>query len=387
MSQTDPDSTDAILGGQNPPPIDAAVLGGEIGRQRKLQHEKAIARQNKFWQNFEYLEGLPDRYAAIFADRQVVNFEPGMQILNPKETAYALRGYYSYHGSWRYLNFTEPGSIQDKCNLFLQAPRVNEVEALVFGHEILWFDYVKFLVEHHQWLNSLKSLFIGDIVDSEKMISDLSFGKDVSPILSVYPELEIFHIRCGGRRNNLYFSEWLHHNLKAIRIESSGLNRSAITSLCQLELPALEYLELWTGSEEYGSNSSIYDVMPIISGEKFPKLKYLGIKNCEYTNEVVAELVKSPLMDSLIELDLAMGNLDMEGFSMLIDSPKIRDLDKINLSKNFLDIRHSLSNTDAYDALAKLCPAILELKCKFILDRQRIFSYPAYAMRYCAIRE
>jgi hypothetical protein len=91
MSEINPNNTDAILGGQNPPPIHAAVLGGEIGRKQRLQHEKAIARENKFWRNFEYLDGLPDRHAAIFADRQVVNFEPGMEIVNPKETCQSER--------------------------------------------------------------------------------------------------------------------------------------------------------------------------------------------------------------------------------------------------------------------------------------------------------
>lgn len=36
MSQSYPNYTDAILGGQNPPPINAAVLGGDMGRKREL---------------------------------------------------------------------------------------------------------------------------------------------------------------------------------------------------------------------------------------------------------------------------------------------------------------------------------------------------------------
>ncbi len=34
-----PDNTDAILGGQNPPPIDAAVLGGVAGTKQMLAHQ------------------------------------------------------------------------------------------------------------------------------------------------------------------------------------------------------------------------------------------------------------------------------------------------------------------------------------------------------------
>jgi hypothetical protein len=36
MSEINPNNTDAILGGQNPPPVNAAVLGGEIGRKQRL---------------------------------------------------------------------------------------------------------------------------------------------------------------------------------------------------------------------------------------------------------------------------------------------------------------------------------------------------------------
>lgn len=39
MSQPNPNNTDVILGGQTPPPVDAAVLGGAIGKNRKLARE------------------------------------------------------------------------------------------------------------------------------------------------------------------------------------------------------------------------------------------------------------------------------------------------------------------------------------------------------------
>jgi hypothetical protein len=359
MSEFNPHNTDAILGGQNPPPVDAAILGGEICRKQRLQHEKVIARANKFWHNFEYLDGLPDRHASIFADRQVVNFEPDMEIINPKEIAYALRENRSY------------AAIKERWNALIQHPKVSEIEALVFGHGFCGSDYVKILVEHHQYFNSLKALFIGDIEDRERMISDLSFGCDISPVLSVHPDLEILHIRSGGRGNNLSFSEWRHEKLKALRIESSGLNRSAITSLCQLELPALEYLELWTGSDEYGSDSTIEDVMPIISGDKFPNLRYLGIKNCEYTDDVAFALAKSPLLDQLIELDLSMGTMTNEGLFALLQVPETNDLDKLNLDENF--IRTDINLREGFN-----------LKPDFITFAGTRFSSRT---RYCSIRE
>jgi hypothetical protein len=39
MSENQPLNTDAILGGQNPPPVNAAVLGGVAGTKHKLDRE------------------------------------------------------------------------------------------------------------------------------------------------------------------------------------------------------------------------------------------------------------------------------------------------------------------------------------------------------------
>jgi formylglycine-generating enzyme required for sulfatase activity len=42
MSELQPSTTDAILGGQNPPPPNAAVLGGVVGEKRKLANELGL---------------------------------------------------------------------------------------------------------------------------------------------------------------------------------------------------------------------------------------------------------------------------------------------------------------------------------------------------------
>lgn len=42
MSELQPSNADAILGGQNPPPLNAAVLGGAAGKKRILAHELGL---------------------------------------------------------------------------------------------------------------------------------------------------------------------------------------------------------------------------------------------------------------------------------------------------------------------------------------------------------
>ena len=61
-----------------------------------------------------------------------------------------------------------------------------------------------------------------------------------------------------------------------------------MNQICQLELPALEYLELWGYSNRQwyrDETEYIDDLMPIFSG-KFPKLKYLGLRNSSDADEI-----------------------------------------------------------------------------------------------------
>jgi hypothetical protein len=250
---------------------------------------------------------------------------------------------------------------QEKLNTLLQNPRANEIKALVFGF-CSWRGSVPVdaLVSSQQKLKSLTAVFLGDIEYSEVMISSID-QSDVSLILTAYSQLEILQIRGNGVR---FSSPLQHNNLKALRIESGGLHREALSDLNRLDLPTLEYLELWLGSNEYGGNSSISDLMPIISEDQFPKLKYLGFKNCEYTDDIAFELSRSPIVEQLLELDLSMGSLSDEGFLVLLNSPMINELDKLNISQNFI------SN----EFIAERLPQF-ELKCELIINDQRHADY------------
>jgi hypothetical protein len=370
MSEITPNNTDAVLGGQNPPPVNAAVLGGEIGRKKRLQYKKS----QKFWQKFEFLNDLPNRHAITFADRQVVTFEPGMEIINGENNAYAIRSE-DFVPLWHSL---------------LQSNRVNEVEALVFGLVFGCGDYNNklnsIIANANNKLLGLKAIFLGDIEDSECMISGLPYYEDISPVLLSYENLEILYMRCNNGRNGrtgekppkgFSFCKPLKHNrLKVLRIESGGLSQRTLQDLNQLDLPNLEYLELWLGNEEYGGTSSIVDLMPIISGNKFPRLKYLGLRNCEYTDDIAFELAKSPILDRLIDLDLSMGTLGDDGLTALLNCPAVNELDVLNVSQNWI----------SKDFIARILPQF-QLTCEVIIDNQQCDEYVDRSNRYCVVAE
>lgn len=391
-----PKKHDAVLGGQSPPPVQGAILGGIEGVKRRLsssivearvaalgeainygeegldlvvqalddkfrqvRHAAArllkereepkagLALQNyKFWSGFERLNRLSsNKYATTFANRKVIEFDPKTGITDTAGTAYALRVIYEWTPDYR--GSRQPDmAIEEKMQIFLQDSHAREVEALVIGNWIAKSTYssqsvVDALVNTYERLPNLKALFIGDIDDSECMISSID-QSNLSLIFVAYPGLEVLKIRGdGGWRywngdERLRFEPLQHDKLKALIIESGGLRREVITQICKLELPALEYLELWLGRDEYGGTSSIEDLMPILSGELFPKLKYLGLRNSEYSDDIAFAIVQSPLIERLLELDFSMGTLGDEGAEALLNCPVINQLDTLNVDDNCL---------------------------------------------------
>ncbi|MDY6899816.1 MAG: HEAT repeat domain-containing protein, partial [Cyanobacteriota bacterium] len=319
-----PGKYDAVLGGKNPPPVTGVVLGGIEGVKRRLsnpvtdvkiaalndalkygdvglelvikalQQEKKIVQRSAYkllrkreetqvkkaleqykpWNLLERLEGYrgyKGLHAEQFANRQVVDYNPEIGIEDPVNTAYALR--WDYHDS--YLAITE------QFTSLLEDSQASKLEALVIG---LWGDdvgdgnstVVDALLNAKNKLTNLKAIFIGDIHYEESEISWIRQG-DMSPILRAYPQLEILQIRGG---DGLEFNAPVqHNNLKALIIETGGLEPGTVAQICNMNLPELEHLELWFGSPSYGGDCKVADVQPIIESLVFPNLDYLGLRN------------------------------------------------------------------------------------------------------------
>ena len=364
-------------------------------QQRNEKKAKDAVSNYKFWSDFEYLDGLPEKHAKTFAHRKVEVYDPNIGIIDPQNTAYFFNQerttyFFSQENAAYFFNqeiyYSKRDSrtitIKDKFMRFWQEPNISEVEALIFGYygyREYPTEIINLLIDAREWLINLKALFIGDIKDNELIISWIH-QSDISPIFKAYPKLEILFIRGGF---GLGFSEFWHDELKAIRIETGGLSRITVEQICAYGMPELEYLELWLGTPEYGGDSTIDDVMPIVQGDLFPKLKYLGLRNAEYTDEIVFELVKSPLLERLVELDLSLGTLGIEGAEALLNCPAINELDTLNISDNFLYQR--------YPKISELCDRLLALDCEVIIGEQKYYNpetnYTNQGLRYCSVRE
>lgn len=227
--------------------------------------------------------------------------------------------------------------MDDFIQNFAEAPFASKIEELIIGQ----WDYdsshdssivVNKLVELKDTFKNLKALFIGDITYEEQEISWIC-QSDVSPILAAYPNLEFLQIRGG---TDLGLSQLKHPNLKTLIIQTGGLPPNVVNDISNAELPNLEKLEVWLGSDAYGFESKIEDFENIINGGKFPKLMYLGLKNSIIQDEIAIKLAQSPILDQLHTLDLSMGVLTDKGAQALLDSPKIKQLTHLNLNHHYM---------------------------------------------------
>ncbi len=119
-------------------------------------------------------------------------------------------------------------------------------------------------------------------------------------------------------------------------MESGGLPARVLQEIWASSLPNLVHLELWLGSPEYGGIMDSAPLEPLLSGELFPGLRYLGLCNSPFTDAVTQAVVGSPLLERIHILDLSLGNLTDEGAKALLASPAVRRLEKLDIHHHFV---------------------------------------------------
>ncbi len=406
--QNQPRKYDAVLGGQSPPPIDSAVLGGIEGIKRRLSNPvvdvklaaltdalkygdaglelviqalrwepkkiqrhayKLLRRREEVevkqaleeYQPWDLLERFKELYAETFANRQIVDYNPEVGITNPANTAYALR--------WDY----DSAPLETELlTSFLEDSQASKLEALIIGewgeaYENDSSEIINVLVNAKDKLTNLKAIFIGDIESSECEISWIR-QSDISPILRAYPQLKVLQVRGG---DGLKFNAPVrHNNLQTLIVETGALDIEIAVQICNMNLPALEHLELWFGSGSYGGDCTVEDIKPIIEDLIFPDLNYLGLRNGEFSDEIAEALIKSPLIETISVLDLSMGNLSDKGAEYLLNCAAVNELDILNVADNYL----------SEEMIGKLSA----LDCKLLAGGQDK-DYDDY--RYCSVSE
>ncbi len=262
--------------------------------------------------------------AGTFVGQRVVDYDPE----KPAKSGVAYR----FRSDW---DDTER-AIQGLTH-FLATDVALEATALVIGawqgddSSLPPDDVIKTLVDGKDRLPRLAALYVGDIVSEENEMSWIH-QSDLSPLLAAFPSLQLLRARGG---EGMKFSEPRHSGLRALILETGGMDRSVVQSLGTAAFPKLEYLELWLGTDEYGGDVTVDDLRPILLGETFPDLKYLGLRNSEIVDALAPALVESFIVKHIETLDLSLGTLSDVGGTALLEltSPTLQ---RLNLHHNYM---------------------------------------------------
>ena len=239
------------------------------------------------------------------------------------------------------LDYDEAGdgvTFGDKLAELLETDSSAQIAALVVGSwtpddtETGSADMVERLVSARDRLPNLRHLFLGDITGEECEISWIR-QSDMSPLLAAYEQLETFVVRGG---EGLSFGTLRHDKLRELTVQTGGLPPAVIHEIAAAELPSLEKLELWLGEPNYGGDATVDDLAPILRGDRFPKLKYLGLKDSVIQDEIAAAVSLAPVAAKLQTLDLSMGNLGDAGATALLASPAVRKLKRLDLHHHYM---------------------------------------------------
>jgi hypothetical protein len=237
------------------------------------------------------------------------------------------------------LEYDEGKTWAEKLQQLLELPNAKELTALVIGS---WdaenmFDVgsqmvVEALVAARDQLPNLTAIFLGDITYEECEVSWIH-QSDLSPIFNAYPKLEFFAVR---GTNDLTLGLLKSEHLKHLVIQTGGLDVSVVREVLNAELPNLEHLELYLGTDNYGANTQTDDLAPLLRGELFPKLTYLGLRNSDLSDVLAGVLVNAPILERLKTLDLSLGTLSDEGAKVFSSSEKLGSLEKLDIHYHFV---------------------------------------------------
>ncbi|MEV7277521.1 STM4015 family protein [Streptomyces sp. NPDC093111] len=220
---------------------------------------------------------------------------------------------------------------------FLATVETGRVRAVVVGGWEEAYDtssagIVTALMGANDRLTGLEALFLGDMTVEECEISWI-VQSDVGPLLAAYPRLRELGVRGG---NGLAFPPVRHTALRTLVLESGGLGADVVRGVAASELPALERLELWLGTEEYGADATPADLAPLLAGDRLPALRRLGLRNSHLQDEVAAAVAAAPVVARLEELDLSMGVLTDKGAEALLAGRSLTHLRRLGLAHHYL---------------------------------------------------
>ncbi|MEZ4238665.1 MAG: hypothetical protein R3F59_21435 [Myxococcota bacterium] len=127
-----------------------------------------------------------------------------------------------------------------------------------------------------------------------------------------------------------------HPKLRKLHLVSGGLPQEPVHALATAELPALEDLEVWFGSSDYGAECTLADAQRLVERD-FPALRRMGLANSEFADALVPLLPTAPWLPRVRELSLWGSALtDDGGRALLAIADALDHLEGLDLSRCYL---------------------------------------------------
>ena len=235
--------------------------------------------------------------------------------------------------------------IENKIKEYIDEHGKYENEELIIG---MWEgayekdpkNLVDFLVKNAEKFPNLKKIYWGDISWEECEVSWIQ-NTDLAPLVNNF-KLTSLTVKGG---NGLRLKNMKSDTLKKLEIISGGTSKDALNDIINSEIPNLEHLEIYMGVDDYGFDAKIEDMKPFVEKEKFPELKYLGLKNSDLEDEICELVLSGNILPQLEVLDLSYGTLSDKGVELLINN-----IDKISHLKG-LDLEYNYASKELLDKL------------------------------------
>ena len=248
-----------------------------------------------------------------------------------------------------YLDWEESeekgAALENKIKEYIDEHGKYENEELIIG---MWEgayekdpkNLVDFLVKNAEKFPNLKKIYWGDISWEECEVSWIQ-NTDLAPLVNNF-KLTSLTVNGG---NGLRLKNMKSDTLKKLEIISGGTSKDALNDIINSEIPNLEHLEIYMGVDDYGFDAKIEDMKPFVEKEKFPELKYLGLKNSDLEDEICELVLSGNILPQLEVLDLSYGTLSDKGVELLINN-----IDKISHLKG-LDLEYNYASKELLDKL------------------------------------
>jgi hypothetical protein len=271
-------------------------------------------------------------HVTTFAGRPVVDVEPGEPLPDVDGPV-----------AWRFSVWDFEDEEDGPSELFREsfdsfvAEHGDQIEVLVIG---AWgyaaFNHapIEQICELAPRLPRLRALFLGDQTSEECEVSWMKVG-NVSPVLKAYPGLEILRVRGGAE---LSFVPVKHGALRELAFETGGLPGAVVRAVLDCDLPELTDLELWLGTENYGGDTGLADLGPLLDGTALRSVVRLGLRNAEIGDRLAAALATAPIVARLETLDLSMGTLGDTGADALLAGQSLTHLRRLDLHHHYLSV-------------------------------------------------